>query len=423
MRTLRLGLRGSDVMKIQALLRKIGYNSGTIDGVFGSQTEQAVMSFQRSNGLTPDGIIGTNTYRVLQKFQLGYDTYTIRPVDTINDIARRYYTTINGILTANPGTDINNLRVGQRIIVPYGIDIVDTNINYTYEIMENDIQGLKIRYPFIETGIAGNSVLGKNLYYIKLGSGPNEVFYNGSHHSLEWITSVLLMKFVENFSKAYADGTTLAGYNVKDIWNRSTIYILPMVNPDGVDLVLDGLQRDNPFYNNLIRWNKGSTNFSRVWEANIRGVDLNHNYDASWNLSKQAEASYGVTGPGPTRYSGPAPESEPESKAVANFTRSHNFRLVIAYHTQGEVIYWTYLNIIPPDAQRIARLFSEVSGYVLSQTYGIVSYAGYKDWFIDKYRRPGFTIEVGRGTNPLPISQFNQIYNHNIELLLLAATV
>lgn len=308
-----------------------------------------------------------------------------------------------------------------RTYIPYGIDIVDTNIDYTYEIMEKDIQGLKARYPFIKTGIAGNSVLGKNLYYIKLGNGPNEVFYNGSHHSLEWITSVLLMKFVENFSKAYASGTTLEGYNVRDIWNKSTIYILPMVNPDGVDLVLNGLKRDNPYYNSLIKWNKGSTNFSTVWQANIRGVDLNHNYDASWNLSKQAEAAYGITGPGPTRYSGTAPESEPESKAVANFTRNHNFRLVIAYHTQGEVIYWTYLNIIPKDALRIAQLFSKVSGYKLSQTYGIVSYAGYKDWFIDKYKRPGFTIEAGKGTNPLPISQFNQIYNNNIELLLLGA--
>jgi g-D-glutamyl-meso-diaminopimelate peptidase len=422
-RVLRLGSRGSDVMEIQALLRKIGYDPGMIDGVFDNQTLQAVMQFQRNSGLIPDGVIGASTYRVLERFRLGYDTYTIKPGDTLYSISRRYYTTINRIVTANPGIIIANLRVGQRIIVPYGIDIVDTNINYTYEIMENDIQGLKARYPFIETGTAGKSVLGKNLYYIKLGNGPNEVFYNGSHHGLEWITSVLLMKFIENFSKAYAEGANLGGYNVREIWSKSTIYILPMVNPDGVNLVLDGLQRDNPFYTNLIRWNNGSTDFSKVWQANNRGVDLNHNYDASWNLSKQAEVALGITGPGPTRYSGSAPESEPESKSVADFTRSHNFRLVLAYHSQGEIIYWKYSNIIPPDAQRIAELFSSVSGYELSETSGIASYAGYKDWFIEKYRKPGFTIEVGSGVNPLPISQFNKIYNDNLELLLLAAIV
>lgn len=423
MRVLRFGSRGSDVMEIQALLKKIGYNPGILDGIFGNQTMQAVMQFQRNNGLTPDGIIGANTYSVLRRFQLGYDTYTIRPNDTLYTIARRYYTTLNKIIAANPGINPSNLKVGQRIIVPYGIDVVNTNINYTYDIMERDIQGLKARYPFIETGIAGKSVLGKNLYYIKLGNGPNEVFYNASHHALEWITSVLLMKFTENFSKAYAEGSNLGGYNVREIWSKSTIYIMPMVNPDGVNLVLDGLQRDNPFYSDLIRWNNGSTDFSRVWQANIRGVDLNHNYDASWNLSKEAEAIYGITGPGPTRFSGPFPESEPESKAVADFTRNHNFRLVLAYHSQGEVIFWTYLNIIPPDAARIAQLFSNLSGYELSQTYGISSYAGYKDWFIEKFRRPGFTIEVGRGVNPLPISQFNKIYNDNLKLLLQASIV
>lgn len=423
MRVLRVGSRGSDVMKTQAVLKKIGYNPGPIDGVFGSQMQQAVIEYQRNNGLTPDGIIGTNTYNSLRKFFLGYNNYTINYGDTLYNISRRYYTTIGRILAANPNIRPENLMVGETIKIPYGIDVVDTNVNYTYEVLENDIQGLKARYPFIEVGVAGKSVLGKNLYYVKLGSGPNEVFYNGAHHALEWITSPLLMKFIEDFSEAYVDGTSIRGYDIRDIWNRSTIYIMPMVNPDGVDLVIDGLQRDNPYYAQLIQWNNGSTDFSQVWEANIRGVDLNHNYDASWNLSKAAEAAYGISGPGPTRYSGPYPESETETKAVADFTRSHNFRLVLAYHSQGEVIYWTYLNIIPPDSRRIGELFSRVSGYELSQTSGITSYAGYKDWFIDKYRRPGFTIEVGRGKNPLPIEQFNKIYNDNIEILILAAIV
>ena len=123
---------------------------------------------------------------------------------------------------------------------------------------------------------------------------------------------------------------------------------MPMVNPDGVDLVLNGLDRSNPYYNDLIKWNNGSTDFSKNWSANIRGVDLNHNYDAMWQKSKDAEKSYGVYGPGPSRYSGTAPESESESKAVADFTRKNNFRLVIAYHSQGEVIYWNFQNLASP---------------------------------------------------------------------------
>ncbi|MBB6698524.1 M14 family zinc carboxypeptidase [Clostridium algidicarnis] len=423
MEVLKIGSKGSDVMKIQAVLKKIGYTTGSLDGIFGNDTKNAVIGFQQNNGLTADGIIGEETCKILNKFLLGYEDYILRPGDNIYDIARTHYTTMNKIVTANPKIDVNNLTIGESIVVPFGIDVVDTNIDYTYEIMERDMVGLKARYPFIERGILGKSVLEKNLYYIKLGNGPNEVFYNAAHHSLEWITSTLLMKFIEDFSKAYSEDGIINGYRIKDIFNKSTIYIVPMVNPDGVDLVIDGLKRDNPYYSRLIQWNKGSSDFSKDWQANIRGVDLNHNYDASWALSKQAEVVYGIYGPGPTRYSGPYPESEPETKSLADFTRAHNFRLVIAYHTQGEVIYWKYLNIIPNDSRKIAEMFSKASGYILSETTGIVSYAGYKDWFIERFVRPGYTIEVGKGKNPLPISQFDKIYRDNIEVLLLGAIV
>lgn len=423
MRVLKLDSGDSKVMEIQALLKKAGYYYGEIDGRLRRHTEQALARFLCSYGLTEDEVMGADSDKVLSRFLQGYDTYVIKPGDTMSSVAARFNTTVNRILAANPGIPAADAMAGRSIIVPYGMDIVDTNINYTYEIMERNIQGLKKRYPFIEVGTAGKSVLGRELYYIKLGNGPKEVFYNGSHHSLEWITSVLLMKFVENFAKAYADGTPLAGQNVRDIWNKCTIYIMPMVNPDGIDLVLNGLKSDNPYYNELITWNNGSKNFSKVWQANIRGVDLNHNYDASWELTKKAEAAYGITGPGPTRFGGMHPESEPESKAVADFTRKHNFRLVLAYHSQGEVIYWTYLNKTPVESSRIVEFFSKVSGYKPVEAYGIESYAGYKDWFIEKFGRPGFTIEVGRGTNPLPISQFDKIYWDNIGILLVAAIV
>lgn len=423
MRTLRPGMSGTDVMKIQAMLKKLGYYNGAPDGIFGPNTQQAVIAFQRNYGLTPDGIIGPNTYNAMQRYLLGYDTYTIKKGDTLYMIAGRYGTTPALILAANPGVMANSLRVAQRIVVPYGFNVVDTNIDYTYDIMERDIEGLKARYPFLEVGVAGHSSLGRNLYYIRLGAGPNQVFYNGAHHSLEWITSPVLMKFIEDFAEAYARKESLDGYDTAGIWNSSSIYIVPMVNPDGIDLVLNGLKPDNPNYEELIRWNKGSTDFSKDWQANNRGVDLNHNYNAGWEESKAAEAALGITGPGPTRYSGPFPESEPEVQAMVAFTRNHNFRLVLAYHSQGEVIYWNFQNLAPPEAFRIGTMLANVSGYTLEEATGIASYAGYKDWFTLEFRRPGYTVEVGRGVNPLPISQFPEIYTDNLPLLLLASVI
>jgi len=420
MKILKLGSRGPDVKLIQSLLSKIGYNPGPIDGIYGPKTQQAVIAFQRNNNLLASGIVEDSTWQAFQVLLNGYSIYYVQRGDTIYNIARKFYTTAEAIITANPQITPNLIYIGQRLVVPYGIDIVFTDIDYTYDIMERNIFGLKARYPFLEIGTIGKSVLGRNLYYLRLGRGTREVSYNAAHHSLEWITSPLLMKFAENFLKAYATGKTIRGYNIRDIWNQSSIYIVPMVNPDGVDLVLNGLSPSNPYYNNLLQWNQTGQPFSEVWNANIRGVDLNRNYPASWEEAKAQEASLGIYGPGPTRYGGPSPLSEPESYAMVNFTRQHNFRMVLAYHSQGKVIYWNYLNLAPQVSLTIANIFSRVSGYAVADVPIVAAYAGYKDWFIKEYRRPGFTIEVGLGKNPLPISQFNTIYKDNEEILLLA---
>jgi len=411
-------------MEIQALLTKLGYNPGSVDGIFGNQTLQAVRRFQRRHNLTPDGVIGPHTYRVLMPFLLGYTTYTVNPGDTLSALAQRYRITLRELMAANPKINPDNLRVGQTLTVPYNYPVVDINIAYTYAVLQRDLNGLQARYPFLRVGIIGQSVLGRSLYYLRLGTGPNQVFYNAAHHAIEWITVPLLMKFAENFLRAYTLGTNLRDYNIRELWNEASIYIVPMVNPDGVNLVLQGLTRTNPFYSDLIRWNGGSTDFARNWEANIRGVDLNSNYNALWELAKQmAESRYGITGPAPRGYPGPAPESEPETRAMVNFTRNHDFRLILAYHSQGEVIFWNFNNLATAEAYRIGQLLAQVSGYALREGSEMAPYAGYKDWFIQEYNRPAYTVEVGRGRNPLPLSQFPQIYENNEELLLLAATV
>ena len=281
--------------------------------------------------------------------------------------------------------------------------------------------GLIKRYPFLDVSSIGESVLGKNLYLIKLGNGPKKLHINASHHALEWINSVFVMEFIENLSNALINGTSIKGYDISEILGTHTFYFVPMVNPDGVDLVNEGLKKDNPYYEQLLKWNDTGKPFGEVWQANIKGVDLNHNYNAAWEESKKAEERLGINGPGPTRYSGPYPFSEPESQAVRDLNFREDFYLAIAYHTQGEIIYWNFMNLSTQRDEEIGKILAKASGYVLDTATGVSSYAGYKDWFIQDFRKPGYTVETGLGKNPLSITQLTKIYEDN-EKLLLAAT-
>lgn len=423
MQTLSLGSTGPDVQQVQSLLHRIGYNAGPVDSFFGQQTRQAVMAFQRDQGLYPDGIVGPATWGAMNKFLLGYSIYTVRPGDTVYNIARKFYTTVNAIITANPGINPNVIYIGQQLVVPYGIDVVYTDVQPTYEMIDRQITGLKVRYPFLETGIAGKGVLGKNLYYVRLGTGSNEVSYNASHHANEYITTTMLMKFIESYSKAYSTGSSLRGYNITQLYNRSSIYVIPLVNPDGVDLVNYWPNYTDPAYIEAAKINTTGLPLPSVWKANIRGTDLNLNYPAAWDKEKESEIEQGITGPAPRDYGGPSPLSEPESSGMADFTKRHNFRLVIAYHTQGGVIFWQFLNLAPPESLPIARRFASISGYEVSPGYLEAAFAGYKDWFIQDFKKPGYTIEVGSGTNPIPMSQLPDIYNRNEGVLLEGAVV
>ncbi|WP_079908571.1 M14 family metallocarboxypeptidase [Paenibacillus sp. 32352] len=282
--------------------------------------------------------------------------------------------------------------------------IVDTSQVYGYEELLADIAELEQRYSFLEAGHAGRSVLGKSIPVLRIGTGDCPIHVNASFHANEWITSLLAMKFVEDLAQACANKESLYGMDVDQLLGQTTLWVVPMVNPDGVELVHGRMAPESPIYAQLLDWNHGSADFSG-WKANARGVDLNDQFPAGWGEEKERR---GVTAPGPRDYGGDQPLSEPEACAIAELTRSRDFRMVLALHTQGEEIYWNYRDLEPPESEEMACRLSLVSGYIPIKLTD--SDAGYKDWFIQEFRRPGFTIEAGLGVNPLPLSQFPAMY-------------
>ena len=292
---------------------------------------------------------------------------------------------------------------------------------YTHEVLEQDGTALCREYPFIEHFSIGRSVAGRKIHAFRWGVGEKKLFVNGAHHGMEWITSLLLMRMLEMLSYHYASDTSLKEINCRRLFGEVTVVFCPMVNPDGVNLAVFGLQEDMPpiTKTKLKAYNGNSLDFSK-WQANLNGVDLNHNYDAAFHKGVFAQHQLGIFGPGPTRFSGGEPESEPESKAVADFTRAFRPHTVIAYHTQGRVIYYDFDSKATEKGRQMAQTMAAISGYELDTTEGMASYSGYKDWVIDAFYIPAFTIEAGFGENPLPLSQFDAMYEENLPMLLYA---
>ena len=276
-----------------------------------------------------------------------------------------------------------------------------------YAYVSEQVCALAHKYPFVKSSVIGKSLVGRNIYALEFGYSQNKVLYAAAFHGMEWITSLLLLSFAQNLCQTVENSESIAGVNAVDLLEQSGLCIVPCVNPDGVDISLHGASSAGAYAQLVLQAGKGNTDH---WQANARGVDINHNFDADWCTLRKMECEAGISGPSPTRYGGTAPESEPESCCLANLCRTVYFRHAIAFHSQGEEIYYSYGEHTPKKAQCMAQKLADASGYKISSPEGLASMGGFKDWFIDYFCRPAFTIEVGYGENPLPIEQIHQIY-------------
>ena len=297
------------------------------------------------------------------------------------------------------------------------------SLPFTWARCDAALKRLAETYPFCHTEVIATTEFGRTLRTLTIGTGPRRVLYTAAHHANEWLTAPLLVRFAEAFAEAIQSGATLGGVDAAALAQSATVCLLPMVDPDGVDLVTGALAPNTFAYlqAKAMAENYPQIPFPDGWKANLLGVDLNLNYPAGWTQAREIKFSQGFTRPGPRDYVGRAPLGQRESRALAEFTQTFDPALVLAYHTQGEVIYWQFRDYEVPGARELGEEFARLSGYELADTPYESSFAGYKDWFIQEFRRPGYTIEVGKGENPLPPEQLDEIYDQNLPILLRAA--
>lgn len=282
---------------------------------------------------------------------------------------------------------------------------------YDYERCVKDIDNLARTVKNAEVFSIGESIMEKKILCISYGSGGRTLFLNGAHHGLEYITSGFLVRFMKELTRSCEDNAELLGYDVGRLMKKVRLYVVPMVNPDGVDIAVNGLDITNPHHRRLISM-VGIHSFNKVWQANAGGVDINHNYDALWSVVERS--------PSTSKYGGEYPESEPETKAICDFVRENSFDMLMAFHSQGGEIYYDFDGLAAETDRLLAEKMSAASGYPVKTPVGSASFGGLKDWFIKEFGRSGFTVEMARGKNPIAEERIDEFYAENAKIILTA---
>ena len=297
--------------------------------------------------------------------------------------------------------------------------MINYNVMPDCQTRKEMIKKLCEKYNFVKHFYAGKSVCGRCIDVLHIGNTKNRVLYCGGFHGSEYLTILALLKFFEECADAVHNDTYTDGYKIGDSLKIRGLTIVPCVNPDGTEIAINGSESANR-YRPLVEKVCDNTN---KWQANARGVDINHNFNAGWSRLKRLELSRNIVHPAPTRFGGNAPESEPETKALTRLCKTIDFERALALHSQGREIYCSYGKHTPVLSFRLASMFSEVSGYNIGFPEEIATGGGFKDWFIEKFRKPALTVEMGLGENPLPLDDFEEEYKIMRNILSIGVVV
>lgn len=284
---------------------------------------------------------GPSNLKLTEKIKIpGYASipYSVKETDTLWKIGVSRNIPIDAILLLNQMINPNQLKPNETIYLPERITqpIVSSKVPLDSRSLMKQLTYFKKEFPFISVNTIGNSVLNQPIQEIRIGKGAKKVHINASFHANEWITTMVLMSLVNKYLLSLTGRYKLNKLEAINLYNDVELSVVPMVNPDGVDLVLHGPPL--ALREEVININQGSEDFIH-WKANIRGIDLNNQYPANWEIEKERKIP---KSPAPRDFPGSSSLSEPEAIAMAELIKNNDFDRVLAFHTQGEEFYWGY---------------------------------------------------------------------------------
>ena len=283
---------------------------------------------------------------------------------------------------------------------------------YGYNEMYDDLMTLQKNYPSMHLDSLGKTIDGRELYHVVVGnpSAPKKILVHGSIHSREYIVTKVVMREIASLLEMEKKESGYQGNSIKHLLQNTCIHFVPMLNPDGVSLVQNGLNGigSEELRKSVLEMAHAThlSSYFRLWKNNLRGVNLNKNFDVNWEQTVDKKGY-----PSKDEYKGSSAESEVESKALADLQRKENFSATISYHTQGEVIYWYFgEGSYVEEAKKLAEIIKKNSNYRMVNSYRENYAGGFKDYMERKFNVPSVTVECGSGTSPVSEEQIDKIW-------------
>ncbi len=297
---------------------------------------------------------------------------------------------------------------------------------YGYEEMMADIAALTAAYPqYLTTASLGTSVFGREIPIVIMGkpNNQNRILIVGTSHAREYANTLILMRTIERYC-ANMESSFYKDYSYAELVRSCTIYFVPMHNPDGVELCIHGIASVPQEYKDTVEeiytrsvqaemLDAGS--YAR-WKANGIGQELNQNYGFGPNRSPILQDL-----PMSENFPGNTALDAKVARLIVELCQQKNFRSLVSYHSYGNLMYWGFFatGSFKEHCREIANAMKKSNGYRLvadTPTPSNYSHLGLKDWFMDTYKLPGFTIETGGEAAPLEISEIKKAIDKNIEI-------
>ncbi|MEZ4357152.1 MAG: M14 family zinc carboxypeptidase [Eubacteriales bacterium] len=268
----------------------------------------------------------------------------------------------------------------------YISNVVNVTKPYSYLNFLIDCANLSKKYgENISVTHTGFSEYGRRLIMIRIGTGDKKLLFTGTNHARDHITCSYLMKMCDEYL-AYLDKPTYSiPFNIREILNRCRIYIIPMVNPDGLEISQNIKPNSNIVH--MLR-----SHDIKEWKANARGVDLSMHFPCLWDELKSQPS------PGFEGYKGNAPGVQREAVALMSLCRREKFDLSVSFYAKGEQIY--FADALTQNKIRnagiIARKCSQLTGYqMMPPQEDPQTYAGsFESWFRQEFEKIALSIKI-----------------------------